>query len=423
METVKITEQQKLKTTISLTEQLRGGAEKRLDIKDISVILNLITDSHAFLSIDINEETIFYRARILYDKQPISDLNLLVAKKHEDVKSYGRCNIPGKSILYASINIETILSELGVDVGQTVQYIAFKKKKNTAVKCTIISEIDHVRRYGKSSIGGQEFVDVIKKNLEQLSELERLKLHLVDAFISEKFRNVVKYPYEYKTTSLFSQIVFEQNFDAFYYPSVAHLGGFNIAITPDAFNDNFEIINSEVIIITDSMGYGMYANEIKFKSKEIKDGVITWLDNVDIRYPTFDLLIWHNLNDFSSPNTLLIQTLENDEKEINEFVKENYETLKSNQNSSHTILKAGINGSVPINADLDFNLINKHILSNTATWDVLVCKIIKTIDKDEINEELKKFSEDVQNSNTKYDMFNNKGNMVVVAESRIINSE
>ncbi len=214
--------QHKLAVTLRIVEALRGGAERRFHWEDVRRQIDLITDGHLFLGGFIPEESsVFYRGRILNGNHHFSDLNELTARAPEYIVSHGRCNKPGQSVLYASNNLETVYSELGLQVDDQVQIIKFRLKKGAQVKFTTVGEADHLRRYGQSSaLVGEGYADVIRKHWGKLDELEKLRFNITDAFIADKFRTTVKYPYEYKTTSAFSDIIFSQGFESFFYPRV-----------------------------------------------------------------------------------------------------------------------------------------------------------------------------------------------------------
>lgn len=293
---------EKLYKTVQIIEQLSGGAERRLLYDEILNIIDSITENYLFSVFSLKQDLCFYRGRITNKENKFSNTKEMTIRKAKDIKSYGRCHSPNRRILYASTNIETVLSELQAKSDDYVQIIKIKIKPSKQVSHTVIGEIDHVRRHGRTSFWNEEAAKGIKDHWRSLSELEKLKLNLADAFLADKFRTPVKAEYEYKTTAAFSEIVFKQSqsetdIESFLYPSVSHLGGWNIAIDGDVFESKFEVVESSVIHVVQALKYGIYKTAIKSKSEQVNDNEIIWDErNRHNLFISFDDFLWQEVN-------------------------------------------------------------------------------------------------------------------------------
>jgi len=282
----KVTSQFKLTKTIQFIEELNGGGERRLWWQDIRERLDHMTEGCLLIGGDILDEMVWVRGRQFYGNSYYSNCKDLTLRDPKEIKNYGRCNKPGQPILYASNNLETIYSELGLQVGDRVEVITIHKKEGVKFSYLSVGEVDNVRRYGRSLLGGDGITKEVKDHWNSVSDIERLRLNLTDAFVADRFRQFAKYPHEYKITSAYSDIIFSRKVDGFAYPSVGHLGGWNIAITEDAFLNNFEVQSAELFEIHDVSGYGIFGTISFGKSENIDQdsGEITWQKSVGGRF-------------------------------------------------------------------------------------------------------------------------------------------
>lgn len=304
MSEIEIPITRKLELTLQLLEELEGGGKHRQRWDDVKGVVDTVTEKHVWPALTLDPRLDFYRARKLDGREPFTDLSQLKALPAKKVKSYGRCHSPGKSVLYASLNLQTIYAEIGAELGDLIQVIRFKPKAE-GVHAATVGEVDYVRRYGKSP-----FFPDLEKMVEELwgemSELERLRFNYTDAFLSAKFRKPVKYPYEYKVTSAFSDVIYEQGVNAFFYPSVSHLGGLNIAIKGDIFDEYFEVQESFAVEIIESLGFGIYQAPPYITSKSVEGATIEFDEPVDTPlYMTFTDFLWSASKKAGGPHKAL----------------------------------------------------------------------------------------------------------------------
>jgi hypothetical protein len=411
----------KLTKTIDTIERLSGGGERRIWWEDIRIFLDLLTDGYLILGSSLNDGATFYRGRELFDNEPFSQLDQLTIKKSELVKSLGRCHKHHQQVLYASNNLETVFSELGLHVGNRVQIIKIEKIAGADVNFTVIGEIDHVRRYGKPAIVSEEFAQKIRDHWNSLDEIEKLRLNLTDAFISDKFRNPVKYQYEYKTTSAFSDILFSQGIDSFLYPSVGHLGGWNIAIQGKVFQEKFRVVESELTEIYDVLGYGIYGTVPLQKSKSINDeGAIEWDKDQPIKpiFRTFDEYLKYCIS-LPGIKTLFFQLLKFADNEFpNGHIEKKIPEIGKVPGLSGGIMKWIFDGYMPLNPNIEFNKLKQNIDSKNRDWDVIVIDIGKNIfnDKD-ANIFLSDMKKRLMSGDTGFIIFKRSGEPVAIMRS------
>ena len=104
---------------------------------------------------------------------------------------------------------------------------------------------------------------------------------LIDAFIADEFIKRATTDTDYRITSAFATLVLNESegsnqIDALVYPSVEFRGGLNFAIKPDSLKNKMELIDSEVIEITDTLGYGIFEYRQLGKLKSNNSGLLEW---------------------------------------------------------------------------------------------------------------------------------------------------
>lgn len=261
----------KLRITIELIQRLNGGLERAQSWQETHRLVDLLTEGYPFFGFSVPASIEIFRARIVDDGYRFSNVSDLSARAHSDIKAFGRCNRPTKSVFYGGLNLETVLSEISAASGDVVQVLKARMKDEVTIKSTIVGEIDHARRYGThSSATSPQFFEWVKSFWSSTDEVNRLRINLVDAFIADRFRQEAKHPFQYRVTSAFSEIIFNQSFDAFFYPSVGHLGGWNVAMKKEISDSSLVPISTTVHRILDTPGYGVFGHVIEHESASIE---------------------------------------------------------------------------------------------------------------------------------------------------------
>ena len=367
-----------------------------------------------FVTSTLNSNAEFYRGRKIWDSKFFSDLEQLTLKKPEYITSYGRCHIPKQPVLYASHNLETVYSELGLDIGDKVQTIKIKLKDGEKIKFSVIGEIDHIRRHGKPALVSDELAQNVRDHWSSINELDKLRLNITDAFFADMMMRPVKYEYEYKITSAISNVFFKDGYDAFYYPSVSHLGGWNIVITEQAFKDKFEVIETEKKEIYNVLGYGIFGAYSINTSQKINNETIAW-EEEDKKYPifnNFDQYINYGLA-LSGIKTLIFCCLKFISIEVPEKIRENLKEEEAKKNVAfNKIEKISFEGSAPLTIDLNFENLVRAVDKKNNEWDVVAVDIMQN--DNDIPKSTLEMREKIKKGYTKYSIFNRDGHYLLL---------
>lgn len=367
----------KLRITQDIIDGLRSNAERKLHWSDIRARIDTITEDHLFFGGQIPSEVTFFRGRKLENDELFGATAQLTSRDPISITSYGRCHSPGKSVFYGSSNLETVFSELGLDVGSRVQIIEVRCKLDAAVTYTTIGEVDHVRRFGKAStLLGDGYREAIVKHWESLSEIARMRLNFVDAFMAEEFARPAKWSFEYKVTSAFSDIVFgpDIGIGAIFYPSVGHRGGWNVAVPKSIFDEKFEIVSSAVYRIFDAPGYGIFGNYVEHRSRAIESGTIDWLPSQSVaqEFESFESFLQYALCE-PDKKFLLVQPFSWAEIDVAEGVKSALDAARQGVDAEKRKVCKLYNAlPIPLTAvssDLTFEILSKQIAEQIPEWD------------------------------------------------------
>lgn len=416
--------QYKLSKTIDFIRSLLGGGERSFSWTDVRAFLDLMTEGHLFIGGQISDGAEFVRGRQIFTPDGFTEISQLVVRDPKDVTSYGRCNAPKQSILYASTNLETIYSELSLQFGDLVQTITIRKKAGNKVTYAIVGEVDHLRRHGKCALGGKEIEDQIRKHWASLSEIDKLRFNITDAFVADRYRTPVKNPHEYKITSAFCDLVYSMGVDALVYPSVGHLGGWNIAIKKEAFLSDFEVISSEVHEIYDSPGYGIFGTILKKRHLQISDGKIEWApaEAPAIAFKSFDEYIRYQLCQSERQRALLIIAQKNVADKLS---PEELSQLKSQfpqmETTEFSIAKLVIDGARPLNSGISLELLVAELDSNNKDWDFITLSVCEDVtDPEKIRTHLSNMKKDISTGLHSYVNFTRDGKPLLASYSASI---
>lgn len=184
----------------------------------------------------------------------INNINLL---KYPPAKfaNYGRANMKGQSILYATFNPITALNEIKPNVGDIITISTWDISDSKVLSVVPIFKIT-----SKDNIFHNEL------SLNFLNEYEKLRKTLskdvaeqsdeLISFMAECFAKDVEYgnKYDYFMSAYFANRIFtELNVEALVYPSVPDKLGFsNIAIRPQSFDNKYSLSNVEEHLVIES---------------------------------------------------------------------------------------------------------------------------------------------------------------------------
>lgn len=271
-----------LQETHRLIEHINNGLNVALGDAELRTMLACMLSGCGTIKIDVSSFTLF-RARYLHDPEiPFPKLSDMMAPPDEIVSAYGRCNKPGQSVFYGANNMNTMFAELRAKAGDHIQYVELRTVKNQSIMSGFSGFLDYFRRYGAAPhmIGDSDSITgLIKQIQNDLPREEWVKSLLVDAFVADHFRREVvlgESDRNYNLTAAFTNFNFEQENDAIVYPSVAHLGGWNMAIKPQISLERLGIMSSGIYRIQEYLGYGLYSAKLINYSESVSPAGFNW---------------------------------------------------------------------------------------------------------------------------------------------------
>ncbi len=263
-----------------ITSLIEKPLLKMLDLS-LPFFTNLVSKAEfrELKRITINKNVIGHNRRI-------HDIKFLKYPPSEKVKKYGRCNLPGQSVLYASFLAFTALNEMKPRVGDLITETTWRAKRDQSLTyCPIF----------KNQPLKEKFIN--PRTLE-LNQLYQNKLNIypknvqqqIDAFVQFVTDTFTKRVHpnshlDYIFSAYFSNKIFHDfedgKIEAIYYPSVQEKLSFeNVAIKPEVFDKKFELaeVYDSVVVTDPSNGRGGYTMEGlgECKSFDFASGKVLW---------------------------------------------------------------------------------------------------------------------------------------------------
>jgi hypothetical protein len=272
---------------LAMIEQIRGGAARRIPIEPLQEIMTALLQGMPYVGYKLKKsDTRFFRGRKVAPTELLANSSEIGYRRPDQVKEYGRCHCPGTSMFYCSSNLETVLAELAPEIGERVCVGVASVKDSCELTVSAIGEIDSSRRYGRPIIGNQEsyqFLNEVLKNIRARQTGQHMRILVTDAFFAELFAQPARKQYEYRPTSVLTDLLLKiPILDGFAYPSVEHRGGINYAIRPEKFDELMEWDEFMAIDVVASFGFGIYGAPIQAKATTTDvNGKIDWKKIVD----------------------------------------------------------------------------------------------------------------------------------------------
>ncbi len=172
---------------------------------------------------------------------------------------YGRANLAGRPVAYASLaGMATALLEIGAEPGDRIQVLGFTL--DGGVRSYAVGNACRLLYAGSAMFGNAEETALHFRGFrEQIGEDAFLAHILADGYLAEEFSKPAKRSWEYKISAAFGDIVHGEGIETISYPSVEHLGGTNIAISKEFFDQHVRMQSCTVMEIVDYLGYGIYS--------------------------------------------------------------------------------------------------------------------------------------------------------------------
>lgn len=198
----------------------------------------------------------------------------------------GRANRENSKIFYGSTDVNTSIEEVrstyGLARNDCINTSKFICNAGSSGLLCVIGQIDHIRRHGTNMIGSPDFISVINAIKSRLRSDVLTAVELVDAFFADEF---IKERHEYDdkniryrlTSEVSANLMDGDTVDGIIYPSVAHRGGFNIAMKTDRLDEKFTLVSAEAFRLHAYYGYGIFSYETYAETIRIEDdGTVIW---------------------------------------------------------------------------------------------------------------------------------------------------
>lgn len=252
---------------LQLIERLRGGAAARLGYDEVRACLaDLIKHATPAYWVHTPPRTLtVHRSRPLDYAEDWHNFTLrdLGPPPPDKVRKYARCNRPGQSRLYCSMEENIALAEMQAARDQIhllTTYLLDKK-----INLLPIGELDFFRRTGGLTYLGDSAWRIAR---QYESIVNAPDVAFIDAFFADEFMRHASTDAVYFLTSALADILLAETEtspapDALFYPSVVFRGGVNFAITPEAYATRVSLLAEEtkIVRISEVLGYGLYRYE------------------------------------------------------------------------------------------------------------------------------------------------------------------
>lgn len=273
-----------LDAALNMIEQLRGGAKSRLSYIQIRALMSEWATKYGVYQVysSIPEELSVHRARRLENMKWFELADDLWPPTPEKTITYGRCHQPKHPLCYCSLYEDTVLAEVNAELGGHYVISTFTMPKD--IRLIPVGELDYFRRTGRTYIG-HEAPQSAKPYEEALRENDWHVTTLIDAFLADEFIMRATSQTDCKITSALSDVLLNGDLnplisiDAIVYPSVAFREGMNFAILPEPYKLKMKLVeaNTEIIEITDVLGYGIFDYRTVTSLKSVSsDGRLMW---------------------------------------------------------------------------------------------------------------------------------------------------
>ncbi len=270
--------------SLAMIEQIRGGAARRMSIENLTELISTLFKGMPYIGYAIKKTELgkVFRGRIGRSSELLEKPSEFGYRQPREVRDYGRCHGPGTSMFYCSTNLETVLTELGPEVGDRVHVGRATIKEEHELRVTAIGEIDYSRRYGRPVIGNNESYETLNDLLGQIKQEQsdyHARILVTDAFFADLFAQPARKQHEYRPTSVLADLIFRMpdGLDGLAYPSVEHRGGINYAIRPESFDEHLEWEEFSAIEVTNYYGFGLYSwRDCANATATDKNGNLVW---------------------------------------------------------------------------------------------------------------------------------------------------
>jgi hypothetical protein len=279
----------KLNTVLNYFRSISEYGITTSNEKQLIEILNNVIDFDCYLTHEqefpeLHRLTI--NKKILGSNKRIDNIEFLKYPPEHLVTSYGRCNMPNQSVLYASYGMLNIYSEMKPLKGDLVTISTWRSKDNSTLKFHPI--------FLNQPPDGTVNLIMYNYNMEYLKLIEQYppnmkkRITLLNSFVADMFTKRFSHnsnDLNYLFSAYFSNRMLNKNnnvdVEAIFYPSVQQKLAFeNIAIKPNVFDKKYELLEVKQSFVvmdhTDNKG-GCFSESVsKCNNFDIENSKILW---------------------------------------------------------------------------------------------------------------------------------------------------
>ena len=279
-----VAQAQSVTGALAIIESISGGFYYRAPIQDLQLMFAALLVNMPLGILNIGKPFKSFRGRINNKKVKMFRCGDYSYRPLSKGTSYGRCHLPGTEMLYASWNIDTVLSELAPDVGDKVHIGACQIKQDQRLDVAVLGEFDFSRRFERHILEDAKRFEEQKEILDQMSNEMKTRTFLIDAFFSDIFARPATKQRDYRASGTLCDTIFKvsqnkqgQPIYGFIYPSVGHRGGLNVAIKPESVDNKMEWTEFATESIELYLGFGIYGTRTIARSSGLSaKGRIIW---------------------------------------------------------------------------------------------------------------------------------------------------
>ena len=273
---------------------------KITELRDFKGYLQLAFSYQMFL---VNPYTIFRLYRVVINEKITGSKKTLTKKRQLSYPPlhivrakniYNRANTSRVTLFYGSQSIDTALSELKPDIGDTVTIGEWVPKGNNKFNCFTISH--SYNAFGKNEDSSEALIE-FKRQFKNLNPLFTKFAESYFNILGYEYSKDIKHHFDYMISALFSEQIFSHKptriedlaykVDCIIYPSVGNrFITSNMAVKREVLNAKFELASAIELEVTetnynevkdlapDSINVVNYKN-LK-KSKKVENNTIIW---------------------------------------------------------------------------------------------------------------------------------------------------
>lgn len=246
-------------------------------IQDLASFARDIVERVPTNGVHIGEGTKFLRVRVIANATKLF-LRDVVARLPGDSKSFQRCNIPGQSMLYCGVNLDTCFTETDPKVGQSICVSEFSVVEGQSIKIAQIGGLDFYRRNERAMLEVKDLENSTKAALDKHLNHDNLDTVLIDAFMAHMFSRRIENESQYRLTALISNLIMQKTgSDGVMYPSVEHRGGLCYAIKSEISFSKLRLISAEERCVAEKLPYSIWVAPVTRRSSSWDtDGRLIW---------------------------------------------------------------------------------------------------------------------------------------------------